>query len=532
MPQGYLGIDVGTASARAGVFDARGVLLGTAKRDFPLYLAAGDIAEQSSAGIWAAVCAATREAVQLSGLAAGEIGGIGFDATCSLVVLGPGGAPVPVGTSGDPNRDIIVWMDHRAIDQAKRINATHHPVLDYVGGVISPEMETPKLLWLKEHLPQSFRDAANFFDLTDFLAWRATGSLARSSCTVTCKWTYLAHERRWDESYFRGIGLGELVDEQFARIGTEIVPPGTALGKGPPPAAAAELGLVAGTPVAAGLIDAHAGGIATVGTQGGAGSLTSRLAYVMGTSACTMATSAAPAFVPGVWGPYFDAMVPGFWLSEGGQSAAGAAIDHLIRMHPAAPEAARRAKADGMGLADWLGAEALAQLASPSEAIRLAGPRQVVPDFLGNRAPLANPDARAVIAGLDLDMSVESLVGLYIAGLAGLGYGLRQILAALAASALPIDTIVVSGGAGRSPLVRQLLADTTGLVVVAPETAEPVLLGGAMLAAAAGGAFADLPAAMAAMARFGGTYAPSAAHAALHDTRYAAYLRLQQAAGN
>jgi D-ribulokinase len=108
---------------------------------------------------------------------------------------------------------------------------------------------------------------------------------------------------------------------------------------------------------------------------------------------------------------------------------------------------------------------------------------------------------------------------------------LRQILAALAASALPIDTIVVSGGAGRSPLVRQLLADTTGLVVVAPETAEPVLLGGAMLAAAAGGAFADLPAAMAAMARFGSTYTPSATHAALHDTRYAGYLRLQQAAG-
>ncbi|MFX5563062.1 hypothetical protein ABTD73_21675, partial [Acinetobacter baumannii] len=78
-----------------------------------------------------------------------------------------------------------------------------------VGGVISPEMETPKLLWLKEQLPEVYHGAAHFFDLTDFLTWKATGSLQRSSCTVTCKWTYLAHEGRWDADYFRRIGLGD-----------------------------------------------------------------------------------------------------------------------------------------------------------------------------------------------------------------------------------------------------------------------------------------------------------------------------------
>jgi D-ribulokinase len=347
---------------------------------------------------------------------------------------------------------------------------------------------------------------------------------------VTCKWTYLAHERRWDESYFRQVGLGELADEQFARIGTEIVPPGTPVGQGLTARAAAELGLPVGTPVAAGLIDAHSGGLATVGAKGGQGSLTSRLAYVMGTSACTMATSVGPSFVPGVWGPYFNAMVPGFWLSEGGQSAAGAAIDHLVRMHPAAAETAARAKADGIGLAEWLGRSALAAVPDSAEAIRLAGGIHVVPDFLGNRAPLADPDARALITGLGLDTSLESLVGLYIAGIAGLGYGLRQILVALEDLSLPIDTIVVSGGAGRSPLVRQLLADATGLVVVAPETAEPVLLGGAMLAAVAGGRYPDLEAAMAAMSRFAESYRPAAAFRELHERRYATYLKLQAAA--
>jgi D-ribulokinase len=530
MARGFLGIDVGTGSARAGVFDAAGNLLGTAKRDIPLYLSAGEVAEQSSRSIWAAVCAATREAVALSGLEPAQIGGIGFDATCSLVVLGPAGEPISVGDSGDSERDIIVWMDHRAIEQTGRINSTQHAVLNYVGGVISPEMETPKLLWLKENMPQSFAAAASFFDLTDFLTWRATGSLARSSCTVTCKWTYLAHERRWDEGYFREIGLGELAEEGFARIGTEIVAPGTALGGGLTPQAAVELGLSPGIPVAAGLIDAHAGGVATIGAQGGQGSLTSRLAYVMGTSACTMASAAGPAFVPGVWGPYLDAMVPGYWLNEGGQSAAGAAIDHLVRLHPAFGDAANRARAEGLGVADWLGRAALARASSASATIALTEDLHVVPDFLGNRAPLADPEARALIAGLSLDSSVDSLVALYVAGIAGLGYGLRQILAALAESELAIDTIVVSGGAGRSPLVRQLLADTTGVSVVAPETAEPVLLGGAMLAAVAGGRYADLPAAMAAMSRFADSYAPAPATREEHDRRYAAYLKLQAVA--
>src|SRR6185437_5909781 len=530
MARGFLGIDVGTGSARAGVFDAAGNLLGTAKRDIPLYLSAGEVAEQSSRSIWAAVCAATREAVALSGLEPDQIGGIGFDATCSLVVLGPAGEPISVGDSDDSERDIIVWMDHRAIEQAERINGTQHAVLNYVGGVISPEMETPKLLWLKENMPQSFAAAASFFDLTDFLTWRATGSLARSSCTVTCKWTYLAHERRWDEGYFREIGLGELAEEGFARIGTEIVAPGTALGGGLTPQAAVELGLSPGIPVAAGLIDAHAGGVATIGAQGGQGSLTSRLAYVMGTSACTMASAAGPAFVPGVWGPYLDAMVPGYWLNEGGQSAAGAAIDHLVRLHPAFGDAANRARAEGLGVADWLGRAALARASSASATIALTEDLHVVPDFLGNRAPLADPEARALIAGLSLDSSVDSLVALYVAGIAGLGYGLRQILAALAESELAIDTIVVSGGAGRSPLVRQLLADTTGVSMVAPETAEPVLLGGAMLAAVAGGRYADLPAAMAAMSRFADSYAPAPATREEHDRRYAAYLKLQAVA--
>ena len=263
-----VGVDVGTGSARAGLFDLSGRMLASGKRDISLFREPGAMVEQSSTEIWAAVCASVREAIAKAGVAPEAVAGIGFDATCSLVVLGDGGAPLPVGPSEDPARDIIVWMDHRAVNEVERINATNHDVLRYVGGRISPEMETPKLLWLKENRPDVFDAAWQFFDLADFLTWRATGDLARSTCTVTCKWTYLAHEKRWDASYFHAIGLGVLADEDFARIGQRVVEPGTPLGGGLTAQAAAELGLVAGTPVGAGMIDAHAGGIGTVGVDG------------------------------------------------------------------------------------------------------------------------------------------------------------------------------------------------------------------------------------------------------------------------
>lgn len=527
-----IGVDVGTGSARAGVFDAQGRLLGVGKHPVTMWQEPGEIVEQSSDQIWQAVCAAVREAMAASGVSPGAIRGIGFDATCSLVAIGPEGRGIPVGPSEDPARNVIVWMDHRAQAEAEEINAGGHAVLEYVGGRISPEMETPKLLWLARHRPEAFAAAQHFFDLSDYLTWRATGRLARSSCTVTCKWTYLAHEGRWDADYFRAIGLGVLAEKEFRRIGTEVVAPGTPLGE-LTAIAAADLGLGAGVTVAAALIDAHAGGLGTLGVRipGEDAAPTRRLAYIFGTSACSMASTKDATPVSGVWGPYFNAMLPGLWLNEGGQSAAGAALDHLVHLHRDAPTLAEEAAARGRTLIAHVADHAARLAPELSATIHAAGEIIVVPEFLGNRSPFAEPEARAVISGLGLDRGLDSLAALYLAGLSGIGYGLRQLLDRFTARGIAISTIIASGGAAQSALSCQMLADSTGVTVALPDAPEPILLGAAMLAAVASGAYPDVPAAMGAMSGAARIFRPVTGRMAhLHDARFAAFTALQATA--
>ena len=204
-----VGVDVGTGSARAAVYDAGGRLLGRGDHPILMNRPQPHHAEQSSADIWAAVASSVRAALANAGAAADAVHGISFDATCSLAVLDPEGRPVSVSTTGEDRWDIIVWQDHRAVAEAEECTASRHRVLDYVGGVMSPEMEVPKLMWLKRNMPRSWARAGRFLDLADFLTHRASGSLARSACTVTCKWTYLAHERPgWQQDFLDTVGLG------------------------------------------------------------------------------------------------------------------------------------------------------------------------------------------------------------------------------------------------------------------------------------------------------------------------------------
>lgn len=526
-----IGIDVGTGSARAGIFTSEGRMLGQAVRPIRMWKK-GDFVEQSTDDIWGSVCAATREALGQAGEV--EVKGIGFDATCSLVLIDSSGAPVAAGPSADDARNVIVWMDHRALAQAGRINAGGHDVLRYVGGTISLEMETPKLLWIKENLPQSWARTAHFFDLPDFLTWRATGATSRSLCSTVCKWTYLGHEDRWDEGYFRAIGLGDLADEGFARLGTEVRPLGGTVGNGLSAKAASELGLKPGIPVGVSAIDAHAGGLGVIGaaidgSPVDRAGFERRVALVGGTSSCHMAVKSEPAFVPGVWGPYFSAMIPGMWLNEGGQSATGSLIDHVVTTHAAYAEEKAAADAAGITIYQRLNArlETLAEgLAFPAMLTR---DLHVDPDFHGNRSPRADATLRGTVSGLQLHADADDLALLYLATLQAIAYGTRHIIETMGEEGYAIDTILACGGGTKNPVFLREHADACHCRIALPKEPEAVLLGSAILGAVAGGVHADIERAMAAMSAPGALIEPAGGPvAAYHDAKYAVFKRLHE----
>uniref|UniRef100_A0A4W6BZ54 FGGY carbohydrate kinase domain-containing protein n=1 Tax=Lates calcarifer TaxID=8187 RepID=A0A4W6BZ54_LATCA len=500
----YVGVDVGTASVRAALVTRDGLLRSTAEEPISIWEPQSDHYVQSSTEIWEKCC--TVKVTQ--GVERNQVRGIGFDATCSLVVLDQTFQPVPVSQDGDRQKNVVMWMDHRAAEQAARITNTGHKVLSRVGGVMSPEMQPPKLLWLKENLKEScWNKAAHFFDLPDFLSWKATGSLTRSLCTLVCKWTYCPPEG-WDASFWTSIGLEDLLENNFSKIGSVTCSPGSPLGGGLTQEAAVDLGLVPGTAVGASLIDAHAGGLGVIGADVKGFNLpcedqpiTSRMAMICGTSTCHMAISEQPLFVPGVWGPCLSAMVPDMWLNEGGQSATGRLIDHMVKGHAAYTQLQEQAH--------YLNSH-LSLMANAHSAVDLLGSSlHVWPDFHGNRSPLADPTLKGMVVGLSLSQTLDDLALLYLATVQALALGTLHILEAMKEAGHDIRTLFLCGGLSKNSLFVQIHANATGLPVVLPDQMEAVLIGAAVLGACASQDYTTIQEAMEKMAKVGKVVQPN-----------------------
>lgn len=505
----YIGVDVGSGSARAGLFDAEGQKLAQAVSPIKQFRPAPDFVEQSSSDIWAQVCQVVSTVVESTEIDPVQVKGISFDATCSLVAVDADDKPVTVSPTGEDDQNIIMWMDHRALAETSEINATDSEVLKYVGGEVSPEMELPKLMWFKRHLPEQYERVSKFFDLADYLVYRSSDQDIRSTCTKVCKWTYLAHEKRWSTPLLETIGLNDLITGE--KIGQSIVDPGTAAGK-LTETAAKELGLTTETTVAVGMIDAHAGGVGIIGDQP-----ESTLAIIGGTSSCHMASSKDPIFVDGVWGPYWGAMIPGLWLSEGGQSAAGSLIDHVIRDSEFYPELMKMAEEQNRSEYEILNEE-VARL--ESENPQFSAHFHLLGYHHGNRSPRANPHLKGMVSGLSLNRDLTELAKVYFAAIQSVSYGTRHIIEAMNNSGHKITRIHMCGGGTKNPLWLREHANATGCEIVLSSEDEAVILGSAMLAATGAGEFEQLTDAMAAMSSTGKVVSPDPETKAFHDAKY------------
>ncbi|MBC7264462.1 MAG: hypothetical protein H5T64_08925 [Chloroflexi bacterium] len=460
-PPYVLGIDSGTQSLRSGLFDLEGRPLVFATREYPVYHPKPGWAEQEPWDWWEATVATVRECLAESGVPTEEIVGLSLDNTsCTML---------PVDKDGNPLRRALLWMDVRAHDQAERVTASGDPILKYVGNIESPEWMLPKALWIKENEPEIYREADKIVESLDWLTYKLTGRWVASINNVTCKWNYARPEGGWSQKLLADVGLDDLP----AKWPPDVLPVGAPVG---PllPEVAAELGLVPGTPVIEGCIDAYAGMIGLNVVQPG------RLALIMGSSTCHLAVSQEGVFGSMAWGPYPDAVIPGLWILEGGQVSTGSIVKWFADnfAYQEQVEAQKR----GISVYEILDEKAAA-VCPGAEGLVLLDYWQ------GNRSPLRDPLARGVIWGLSLKHSVGHL---FRAIYEGTAYGTRHILEDMAKAGLRVTEMIACGGGTKSSLWMQIHADVCQLPISLTEVQEATTLGSAICAAVGSGQYRDL----------------------------------------
>lgn len=520
-------MDVGTSSARAGLVEKTengGKLLKYHSEEVKIFKPKSKYFEQSSENIWQKVCHCIKKVSE--NVPKDEIVGIGFDATCSLVIFDKNLKPLTVSPSKNNDQNIIMWLDHRAKVEADYINSLKHDILKYVGGKVSLEMEVPKLLWLKRNMKDSFDKIHFAFDLPDFLTWRSTGQDSRSICSLTCKWNYDAVNDRWPEDYFKSIDLNELTADGFARIGKKVLFPGDRVG-GLSKEAAQDMGLLEGTAVACSMIDAHAGALGLIASHIGSlqSEMTSKLILIAGTSTCHMSLTDNCLFSPGNWGPYKHALLPNYYLIEAGQSATGILIDYLVKAHPDYAKLKSDMKDDD-NIHDLLynGIQDLASKDSLRTFHEVSKDYHIYPDFHGNRSPIGDSNLKGVVSGCTMHDSIHVT---YLAAVQALAYQTKHIIDSLYQSGRQeFTSILICGGLSKNKLFLQAHADICEVPVLVSNEPESVLLGAAMLGATASGLYANLETAVNNLSNSCYQITPNLLSSDFHARKYKVFRRM------
>ncbi|KAL8948170.1 MAG: hypothetical protein Q9222_005621 [Ikaeria aurantiellina] len=516
----FIGIDVGTGSARACIINAKGDILGMASENIGLWQPEQGYYEQSTNDIWRCICNSVQRILNQHSIDANSIRGLAFDATCSLAVFSHD-TDEPVSVTGpkfDNDHNIVLWLDHRPVEETAKINATNHNLLRYVGGTMSIEMEIPKVLWLKNNMPKELFDRCKFYDLADALTHMATGNETRSFCSTVCKQGFVpvgvdGSVKGWQDDFLKEIGLGDLTEDNFKRLGGvdgvngKYTSAGEKVGTLSEKAAAA-LGLPAGIAVGSGVIDAYAGWVGTVGAKVNLSSheLSSeysktdkhqaftRLAAVAGTSTCHIAMSPEAVFVKGVWGPYRDVLIPGYWMAEGGQSATGELLKHVLETHPAFQQTLSISESYNTNIYDYLN-EHLKDMQKKQDAPSISYLGRhffFYGDLFGNRSPIADPRMTGSVIGLSSDKSIDGLALFYYATMEFIALQTHQIIETMNKAGHQIHSIFMSGSQCQNDILMRLMASACDMPVLIPQYVHAAVVhGAAMLGAKAASADKD-----------------------------------------
>jgi ribulose kinase len=260
------------------------------------------------------------------------------------------------------------------------------------------------------------------------------------------------------------------------------------------PAAADQLGLPAGIPVAMG------GGDAFIGLFGLGVTEPGDLGVVMGSSNVLSGLSQAEFHFPGIFGTFPDALIPGLNLVEGGQVSTGSILNWFKRNF--AQDLVEQAQAKGASVYQLLDQEA-AQVPVGSEGLI------VLDYFQGNRTPHTDSLARGAVWGLSLQASRAHV---FRALMEGIAYGMTDILETFARHNYDVSRIIACGGATHSRLFMQIYADVAGKPIYVTRVPEASLLGSAVVAAVGAGTYSSLSQASQQMVSITGEYQPDLAH--------------------
>jgi L-ribulokinase len=514
-----LGLDFGTASVRAlvvetgtgrergaAVAEYRHGVVDTALPGSGRKLAAdwalqhpGDYLESIEKAVPAALAAADAPGA--------SIVGIGIDFT-SCTVLPVDGSATPLclkpGFADRPHAWVKLWKHHAAQPQADRINAVaaarREAFLPDYGGRTSSEWLCAKGLQILEEDPAAYEAAAAIVEGGDWVVHALTGVLSRNSCGAGYK-GFWSRERGFPSREFFG-ALNPRFADFGAKLSGEVVPPGRAVG-GLTPGMASKLGLSAGTPVAAAIIDAHSAVPAATVVEAG------RMVMVLGTSTCHMLLADRHAAVEGIAGVVRDGIVEGYYAYEAGQPAVGDIFGWFAEL---------------VGAPDFAVLERDAAKSPPGGNGLLA-----LDWWNGNRSVLVNANLSGLLVGMTLATTAADV---YRALIEATAFSTRRILDAFEKERIPVTELIAVGGlAERSPLLLQIYADVTRRPIALAATANASALGAAMLGAVAAGVerggHATLVAAARAMARLeDARVVPDASAAAAYDSLYRDWLEL------
>jgi len=285
----------------------------------------------------------------------------------------------------------------------------------------------PKILETIHHAPEVYDSADYYIEALDWITWKLTGNLTLSECMAGYKAFYHEGDGYPSTEFFKAIHpkMEHVVLDKMAFPLKKIGETAGYLTK----EMAERTGLLPGTPVAAGMIDAHASVLGSGICRPG------MMMVIVGTSSCHMILSETESGIPGVGGLVKDGILPGYYGYEGGQSCVGDHFAWFVK-NCVPEEYAQEAEKKGVGVHQLLTEKLKGYRAGQSGLLALDW-------FNGVRSPLMDFDLNGMILGMNLQTKPEEI---YLALIEATAYGTRMILEAFEAAGIAVDSIILGGG--------------------------------------------------------------------------------------